>query len=263
LDRSLNVIEDYERVGSEQRAHTALALTERTMREEGLNDCALYFVRRPNFKAQPAFSTAGVKSLLQLADIVKGDEKVDGSVGRHLVNVAVDLPAVGVTVARRLVETVSPRQRLALKTVVETTPNPASRVTLGERRDALGMPRVNVDWRINSDDKRGLQRFYEIVRPELARLGLGRLVENPAVDSDGWPISMQSGMHHMGTTRMHDDPRQGVVDANCRVHDLANLYVAGSSVFTTGGVANPTLTIVALALRLADHLKQTDGAALR
>ena len=74
---------------------------------------------------------------------------------------------------------------------------------------------------------------------------------------------MSSGMHHMGTTRMHDDPRQGVVDANCRVHDLANLYVAGSSVFPTGGVANPTLTMVALAIRLADHLNQTTGGVAR
>jgi choline dehydrogenase-like flavoprotein len=158
---------------------------------------------------------------------------------------------------------VRPRPRLALKTVIETTPNPASRVTLGEERDALGMPRVRVDWRINSGDRRGLGRLYEVMRQELARLGLGRLVEDPAVDSDGWPVSFSSGMHHMGTTRMHDDPQQGVVDANCRVHDLANLYVAGGSVFPTGGIANPTLTIVALALRLADHLKQTDGAAGR
>ena len=60
----------------------------------------------------------------------------------------------------------------------------------------------------------------------------------------------------MGTTRMNRDPTKGVVDENCRVHSLANLYVAGSSVFPTGGVANPTLTIVTLALRLADHIKE-------
>ena len=63
------------------------------------------------------------------------------------------------------------------------------------------------------------------------------------------------GAHHMGTTRMHDDPRQGVVDRNSKVHGVDNLYVAGSSVFPTSGAANPTLTLVALTLRLADHLK--------
>ncbi len=263
LDRSLNVIEDYQRVGFEQRAHAAIALPERTIRAEGLNDCAVYFVRRPNYKIQPTYFTHGVKSLTQLADVLKGHDLVDRSVSRHLLNVAVGLPAVGTTFARRLTEVVRPRPRLALKTVVETTPNPDSRVTLGERRDALGVPRVRVDWRINAGDLRGFSRLYDVMRAELARLDLGRLVEDPAVDSEGWPVSFSSGMHHMGTTRMHDDPRQGVVDANCRVHDLANLYVAGGSVFPTGGVANPTLTIVALAIRLADHLKQTTGGVGR
>ena len=66
---------------------------------------------------------------------------------------------------------------------------------------------------------------------------------------------MHGGNHHLGTTRMASDPKAGVVDADCRVHGVANLYIAGSSVFPTGGCANPTLTIVALALRLADYIK--------
>jgi choline dehydrogenase-like flavoprotein len=85
---------------------------------------------------------------------------------------------------------------------------------------------------------------------------LGRLVFHLAEDDSGWPSCMTGGKHHIGTTRMHTDPAQGVVDADCRVHDLTNLFVAGSSVFPTGGYANPTLTIVALAVRLADHLKE-------
>jgi choline dehydrogenase-like flavoprotein len=262
-DRTLNVIEDYKKAGSVQRAHAALALPERTIREEGLNDCAVYLIRRPGFKTEPAYFTVGVKSLRQLANVLKREDRVDRSLGRHLINVAFGLPAVGATAARRLIEAVSPRPRLAVKAVVETTPNPASRVTLGDRRDALGMPSVRVDWRINSYDRRGPSRLFDVLRPELARLGLGRLVENRAVDSDGWPVSLSSGLRHMGTTRMHDDPRQGVVDASCRVHDLANLYVAGGSVFPTGGVANPTLTTVALAIRLADHLKQTADVVQR
>ena len=72
---------------------------------------------------------------------------------------------------------------------------------------------------------------------------------------ESWPSFLGGGWHHMGTTRMHDDPRQGVVDVNCRVHGLDNLFVAGASCFTTGGAANPTLTLVALTLRLSDHLK--------
>ncbi|WP_323015349.1 GMC family oxidoreductase, partial [Devosia sp.] len=82
--------------------------------------------------------------------------------------------------------------------------------------------------------------------------GIGRL--RLGIDDPPQFDGVFTGYHHMGTTRMHDDPAQGVVDAHCKVHGLANLHIAGSSVFTTGGTANPTLTITALAIRLADRL---------
>jgi choline dehydrogenase-like flavoprotein len=75
------------------------------------------------------------------------------------------------------------------------------------------------------------------------------------LDDDTPPQRIIGGWHHMGTTRMHRDPKQGVVDENSRIHGIENLFVAGPSVFPTGGYANPSLTIVALALRLADHIK--------
>lgn len=260
-DKTLHVIEDYGRVGWDQPAHAALALPEQTIRTERLNDCAVYFIRRPNYKIQPAYFTAGVKSFTQLADLLRREDIPDRRLGRHLRNVAGGLPDVGRSLTRQLTELIRPRPRLALRTALETTPNPDSRVTLGERRDHFGMPRVQVDWRLNADDRRGLHRLYEVMRREFKRLGLGRLVEDSSEDAAGWPVSMSSGMHHMGTTRMHENPRQGVVDPDCRVHDVANLYIAGSSVFPTGGVANPTLTIVALTVRLADHLKQRIAAS--
>jgi choline dehydrogenase-like flavoprotein len=83
----------------------------------------------------------------------------------------------------------------------------------------------------------------------------GRLRLNFDPASEEWPEKVKPSGHHIGTTRMHEDVRQGVVDAQCRVHTVSNLFVAGSSVFPTSGCNNPTLTIVALALRLADHLK--------
>ena len=71
-----------------------------------------------------------------------------------------------------------------------------------------------------------------------------------------WPLSLTGGHHHMGTTRMHVDPKRGVANENCQVHGISNLFIAGSSLFPTSGCANPTLTIVALAVRLADHMKR-------
>jgi choline dehydrogenase-like flavoprotein len=137
----------------------------------------------------------------------------------------------------------------------EQRPNRDSRVSLGAQRDHLGMREVVVDWRVLPEDRRSAVDTLRLLGAEIGRTGFGRL--RPAwSDANQWPPDLAGNEHHMGTTRMHNDPKLGVVDANCRVHDVANLFVAGSSVFPTGGAANPTLTIVALSLRLADHLKK-------
>ena len=106
-------------------------------------------------------------------------------------------------------------------------------------------------------DRRTVLRGEEIVEDELKRLGIGRLAPLPARELVEWPANLEGGWHQMGTTRMDADPRRGVVDADGRMHGMANLFVAGSSVFPTGGAAPPTLTIVALALRLAERLKNS------
>lgn len=252
----LHVIEDYGEMGSVHRALAALALPERTLREEGMNACAAYFIRRPNHKTLPEYFTTARQSLNQIGDLLRGVDVPDIGLRQLGRNVTRGLGDVSRSLALQAVELARPRGRLALRTTLETTPNPESRVTLGERRDRFAMPRIQVDWRLNPNDRRGLNRLHDVLRTEFERLGLGRIYEDPSLGNAGWPLSMSGGMHHMGTTRMHENPRQGVVDPDCRVHGLANLFVTGSSVFPTGGVANPTLTIVALAVRLADHLKQ-------
>jgi choline dehydrogenase-like flavoprotein len=138
---------------------------------------------------------------------------------------------------------------------VEQTPIPDSRITLRSERDALGLPVLDLHWAIRPEDDRNLLRALELLGIEVARAGLGRLWIPTSGDAfDGTP---KGGCHHMGTTRMGDDPERAVVDADCRSFDLDNLYVAGCSVFPTGGASNPTLTITALAHRLADHLKES------
>jgi len=137
----------------------------------------------------------------------------------------------------------------------EQSPNPASRVTLCDEVDALGMRRAVLDWQIDPIDGSNLyQTAMELAR-SVGAAGLGRMFVN--LERGEELSKVQTCWHHMGTTRMHDDPRRGVVDRHCAVHGLSNFYIAGSSVFPTCGRANPTLTIVALAIRLADHLKLT------
>jgi choline dehydrogenase-like flavoprotein len=137
----------------------------------------------------------------------------------------------------------------------EQQPNPQSRISLGHKVDRLGMREVVVDWQLVPEDKNGAAETLKLLALEVGRSGFGRL--HPLVTEDGpWPEGFLGDQHHMGTTRMHRDPKLGVVDENCRVHSVANLYVAGSSVFPSTGASNPTLTIVAIALRLADHVKK-------
>lgn len=153
----------------------------------------------------------------------------------------------------------APPRFFQLATRQEQAPNPDSRVTLSAERDALGMPRAKLDWRFTALEKRSIRTFYQLLGRELGRTGIGRVqIREWLLDDDHtWPSALSGGWHHMGTTRMHDDPKQGVVDATCRVHGLGNLYVAGAAVHTTAGAVNPTLTLVALSLRLSDHLKTT------
>ena len=120
------------------------------------------------------------------------------------------------------------------------------------------MPRVKLDWRLTELDRRSFRDFYEVLGREIGRAGVGRVQMRPWVleKADApWPSSVGGGWHHMGTTRMHPNPKQGVVNPDCQIHGIANLSVAGAAVFPTAGAANPTLTLVAMSLRLSDHLK--------
>jgi choline dehydrogenase-like flavoprotein len=137
----------------------------------------------------------------------------------------------------------------------EQAPNPDSRVSLSTQRDILGLRKIVVDWRLTEQDRRSFYTNLRSLALEFGALGIGRMHEM-VEDRSEWPRPLNGGSHHMGTTRMSDDPSRGVVDGDCKVHSLDNLYVAGSSVFPTSGASNPTLTVVALTLRLAALLKE-------
>jgi choline dehydrogenase-like flavoprotein len=154
-----------------------------------------------------------------------------------------------------------PTERIKFFSFAEQSPNPDSRVTLSDQKDALGINRIKLDWRLSDLDRYSIATLVKTLAAEFGRLNSGRVRAHNWVlaDSADWGKNIWGGNHHMGTTRMADSPQFGVVDKNCRVHGVANLYVAGSSVFVTGGYANPTLTVIALALRLADHVKSQFG----
>ncbi|MGV6857675.1 MAG: GMC oxidoreductase [bacterium] len=145
-------------------------------------------------------------------------------------------------------------QRMELLAFVEQSPHPDNRVTLIDEVDELGCPKIQAHFQWPDGDLESIRKAQKIMANELGKTGLGRFEPS---SSETQPEIGALGLHHiLGTTRMGDDPKTSVVDKHCRVHSTQNLYIASSSVFTTGGYANPTLTILALSIRLADRLKE-------
>lgn len=146
-------------------------------------------------------------------------------------------------------------ERVELVGFFEQAPNRDSRITLGDTRDALGLRRVNVDWRLTELDRYTYRTLTSLAGKPLAEACGGSFEAAPWVTEATAAPEVFSTAHHMGTTRMSTDPGSGVVDTDGTVHGIHNLHVAGSSVFPTSGWAFPTFTLVALSLRLADHLR--------
>lgn len=144
-------------------------------------------------------------------------------------------------------------QILRVSVTIEQVPQPSSRVVLGQRRDRFGQPVVALDWRLSDIERRTVRTLQELVDSHFRARGLGHL--EGFLGEERPPRMFRGEWHQLGTTRMSASPRSGVVDPDGRAHDLPNLYIAGGSVFPTVGFANPTLTIVALSLRLARALE--------
>jgi choline dehydrogenase-like flavoprotein len=173
-----------------------------------------------------------------------------------------DLPNAATAAAAHVLAKLRPASQWQFITVLEQEPDPQSRITLDTSRDALGLQRVRLDWRIGELTRKTLRRTREIFSAELRAAGFDCTIAGPRGEASNQDEEAPRWVwHQMGTTRMAADPRHGVVDAQCRVHGIANLYVAGSSVFPTVGNDMPTLTVVALAHRLADHIQGLFGGA--
>jgi choline dehydrogenase-like flavoprotein len=230
-----------------------IALDERVMRDQELLNVAFLLEGQTR-----AFACNGTRSLGTLARAFVSRPRAPHLL-RHGAAVLGDAMSVSRTIGRTLARRPARGEVLVLRVQSEQQPNPESRITLGVKRDALGLPMPRLDWRLSSLDTESIRRTQDILERELRAAGLGWVDDKLGDES---PPTLFYGLyHHLGTTRMDTDPRQGVVDADCRVHGVSNLFVAGSSVFPTAGWANPTLTIVALAVRLGDHLKRALGYA--
>jgi choline dehydrogenase-like flavoprotein len=277
IDRpSDHVWQGYERAGDGVYCRRRISLTEATQRREAIGN-AVFRLHHPRIP-DPRHRTGALSAIFLARRLISyeyGKRLVtDQPIGshewlRHVANVGIGAPETSRFLwhwmrdrvfAERKFPTVivRPRENLfSLDFNAEQAPNLDSRVRLGEQTDALSMPRLFIDWRYSETDVRTVATAFRLLQQEVARSALGELTVDPD-ETDVEAVIRRDGAyggHHIGTTRMSSDPATGVVDVNGRVFGMHNLYVAGSAVFPTSSQANPTLTIVALAIRLAHHIE--------
>ena len=237
------------RLAARQKEIWALRIADGVQRENGLLNTVTEFYPRPRL-----FHARGVRSLAELAWGVR-HRSAPEDVGHHVLNIARQ-PRAAASAAYRAARGTR-RQAPELATLVmtaEQAPNPASRVTVARKRDRFGIPLARLEWSLSPLDYRSIRGTQEIIDAQFRAEKLGHIQEFWGETS---PTPRIHGCwHHIGTTRMSADPRSGVVDPDCRVHGLPNLWMAGSSTMPTAGAVTVTLTAVALAMRLAARLDQ-------
>jgi choline dehydrogenase-like flavoprotein len=226
------------------------ALKPEVLREEGILNARVWFS-----SVFPGEGSEGALALFRCKQALLKKDQDDWSLGKDILTMAAHpLDTIGYGYTRLF----QPRwliKGVKFQLIVEPEPNPASRVTLSlSQKDRLGMPRVQVDWRLGSKVQRTFDRTLAILAEDMRKSGVAQVDLDPPIEGRKWPSDLEGTWHHMGTTRMHDSPKQGVVDRDCRVHGMSNLYVAGSSLFPTAGANFPTITLAALAFRLSEHL---------
>ena len=236
-----------------QHIAAQLALTPQAMQRERVLNARVCFCSE-----FPGEGSAGAKALFRVKQsLLKKDQPGHTLAGDTLTMLRDPLNTFlyGFT---RLVHPRALIRNVGFQLIIEPLPDPDSRVSLSTtQRDALGMPRVEVCWKLDPMVRRTADKTLALISQTLKDRDIARVSALPSIEKSGWPGSFEpeGTWHHMGTTRMHDDERRGVVNRDSRVHGYRNFYIAGSSVFPTAGANFPTITITALALRLADHLR--------
>ena len=200
----------------------------------------------------------GISSYHSIANALS-DFSVPDNFFEHVYNVFSDFDLVTEAILRKkfdteFVDRAKEFGGFETQIMIEQTPERRNRIRLSDSKDAYGMNKIHIDWSISQKDKDNLWKALEVLAIEMGVLDIGRVRLLKEREDQIWSNLLGFGNHHMGTTRMSDSPKTGVVDSNQKVFGCENLFIGGSSVFSTGGHVPPTLTIVAMTIRLSEHL---------
>jgi choline dehydrogenase-like flavoprotein len=245
LDRNAFRLYQHQSIAKDVMVEAMFRLSDAVMQQERLLNAVLRL--RPTYRS-------GMAAAVQSAQIVRRSVHYGvptPGLARHALRTVLGAPKV--LRHYRTWRSGQPPDVFGIDVMAEQGPTMSSRVRLSGRRDRLGLPMTILDWRLTSLDWHSIRRTMEIFGDAVRKAGIGTVIST--IGDEKQPPAVFGNWHQLGTTRMHQDPAHGVVDENCRVHGISNLYIAGGSIFPTGGYANPSLTIVALSLRLADHLR--------
>ena len=250
LDRNAFRLYEHQSIGKDVMVEAMFRLSDSVLRSERLLNAVLRLRRTYH---------SGMAAAVQSAQVVRRSVHygvATPGLARHALRSILGAPQI----LRHYATWRSghPPDVFGIDVMAEQEPTASSRVRLARRRDRLGVPMTVLDWRLTTLDWDSIRRTVEIFGNAVRAAGVGTVISSLGKN----PPAVFGNWHHLGTTRMHHDPAHGVVDENCRVHEMANLYIAGGSVFPTGGYANPSLTIAALSLRLADHLRSRRDESL-
>ena len=226
--------------------------------QKKLLSCGGYLRPVYPYKRNSVYQARGPRAVRQLAKSFR-QRRLPADLGQTTRDCLLQPLQIARFLAQRTRFQLKTNPQLIFRSLVEGRPNPQNHVRLVPERDSMGIRRVLVRWTADALDAASLQHLHSVVQTQFRDHGIGAFQPLYDFDDTLWLDRISDGKHHMGTTRIHHDPQRGVVDPDCRVHSTHNLYVAGSSVFPTYSCSNPTLTIIALAIRLAEHLTVRSG----
>ncbi len=240
-----------------RKPSSAIGLKEQYLFENKLTNAAGFFINRPWHKIQKEyFSPAGI-AYKNISEILGHHEYP--SFKLLMSSVLILFKNLKDSIQHLLNIWISRKEKsnwVGIISQIEQVPNRESRVTLSSKLNSIGQAKIIIDWQLTDQDLENIEKYNSLLKKNFDTLGVPFDLFPADLNKNNIPSSIFPGKHHMGTTRMNNDPELGVVDENCKVHDISNLYISSGSVFPTAGQANPTLTIIALALKLADHIKE-------